>query len=189
VASVLALAVVATSLVSMKNAASDSLGPPPDSRAIDQLGGRVASTLRALHAPVIVTSTVPSSVFSNISGRSELTLALVRRGVPVVVNDNLDDRVRYGDWRARPATASADVILVAAPSGYQPPAGSRLLAVVDPLTASQRALRTRAAALPHEPLATLRRRIQHDPELRALVEQLAKIPDFPPLAVLLTPRR
>ncbi len=184
----LAVVIALTTVVSVRNTASEPLGPPPDSRAIERLGARVAPELRSLGTPVLVSSEVPSAVFANISGRSELTLALVRRGVHVVVADNLDDRVRYGDWRVDPAGA-AHVALVAAPSGYTPPAGSRVLAVVDPLTPEQRALRTRAAQLPRESLAELRRHVANDPALRALVAQLATIPDFPPLAVVLTPQR
>jgi hypothetical protein len=120
-------------------------------------------------------------------GVSTLVLALDDAGVDVVVPAEAANR--YGDRRAEPGRATAELRLVDATEPV--PDGYRVLATADPVPADERAEREEIAAripvLEEDGPAALREveRLIDDPELGPLVRRYQALPDLPALRLIL----
>lgn len=191
-AAVVAAVALGGSAAAIWRAAQGPVTAPREADAVASLAARAAATVRALGGPVTVHSDVANNIFlGSRFGREQLTLALVRRGIPVVVSDTTDDRVRYGDWRVGGDRAVADVRIVASPAGYVAPPGSRIVATADPLTPAERALRNRytpkAGESGPDALRQVADRARRDAAFRRDLAVLQSLPNVPPLAVIVTP--
>jgi hypothetical protein len=130
-------------------------------------------------------------VFGEGIGPHSLALGLEREGVEVVVERRL--AYQFGDHRARPTRAVAELVLVSGRPRGAELAGGRVVATADPLTREQRAERGR---LDRElarrggsstDLAAAREAVARDPSLRALLEVSDGIPDLPVLSLVERP--
>jgi hypothetical protein len=184
VVAVLLVAVVATNAIT---AATWRASTDPKERALLELRDKSLATARDAHGPILVRS---EATTSTVLGGSEtdveiLGLALVRKGINVVVERGLGNR--FGEFRARPARAVEEFLVVVASSPV--PAGYRLVASADPLTARQRSVRSRLATelesiLPHPTLQQVKERRDRDPHYASLLSRFGQIPDAPPLALV-----
>jgi hypothetical protein len=120
-------------------------------------------------------------------GVSTLVLALDEAGVDVAVP--VEAANKYGDRRAQPERATAELRLVDATDPV--PDGYRVLATADPVPADERAERdeiaARIPALDEEGPAALREveRLLEDPELGPLIRRYQALPDLPALRLIL----
>jgi hypothetical protein len=164
--------------------------------AIDDLSRAGARAVADVDGRVRVRSDVRTRllVFGQGIGPQSLALGLEREGVKVVVERRL--AYQFGDHRARPRRAVAELVLVSGRPRGAELAGGRLVATADPLTREQRIergrldreLARRGSRDPGAPdLAAARAAVARDPSLRALLETEDAIPDLPVLSLVERP--
>lgn len=179
---ILAVAMGAVALAGVVDAVMDDHRRDPLEAAVRQLASEGAAVVD--RAVVLVRSDVDADlVFGGGSaGLETLVLELERRGVEVVVARDL--AYRFGDHRAEPERATAELRLVESPAAV--PEVVVPVADVDPLTAEQRRERAtllerfRDGASPADRI----RAAADDPTLRPALERLLAIPDLPRLALV-----
>jgi hypothetical protein len=187
----LAAGLVVVSVAGVVDAAThDEDDPVRD--ALVRLGEAGAADLRGVDGPVLVRSEAQDArlVFGNGIGPELVALVLERDGIDVVVDRRLANR--FGDHRAKPRTALADLVLVTGrPEGTD---GFRRVATADPIGRRARERRVRLTSELERraarveggsgSLADLDEAMEEDPELRRLVEEVSAIPELPELSVL-----
>ncbi len=137
--------------------------------------------------PLLVASTADAPVA--LGGQDVAVEVLVRavegQGHETRVEESLANK--FGKGRAHPTDAAAELRLVRADEAV--PDGFRVVAERDPLSATQRARRTdlltRLGLPPDATDADALRIAATDPSTRATVRQLRRLPDLPPLRLLL----
>jgi hypothetical protein len=180
----LAALVVGVSGVSAVNAVTRSYERDAFVVAMRELGDRAADATRGADGPVLV-DVEPISLGGGDVGPELLVLAMERAGVDTVVDGALANR--YGDHRAEPNRAVAEVRVVAGDADAVP-SGFDVVATVDPLPRSERARRDRLLAELDErglagSLEDLQDAADADPEVRRLLDDLGEIEDLPRLTL------
>jgi hypothetical protein len=192
---VLAAGIVVASVAGVVDAVRHRQGEDTGlQQAIDDLSGAGARAVADVDGRVLVRSEVRRRllVFGEGIGPHSLALGLEREGVEVVVERRL--AYQFGDHRARPTRAEAELVLVSGrPRGAELAAG-RVVATADPLTREQRAERgrldrelARRGGGSSTDLAAAREAVARDPSLRALLEASDAIPDLPVLSLVERP--
>lgn len=186
---VLLVATIGLSLLNATEAATAERLDEPLAGAVKALVDDAGATIAALDEPVLISSTAaPSIVFgSHSEGLESLVLALERDGVKTVVDARLANR--FGPERARPERARSELRL--ALEGDPVPAGARLVATADPLSAGERTERTRlleSIGLGAEAsIADIVGSVARDPSVRPVADRLTRFSDLPPFVLLLVP--
>lgn len=193
----LAVAVVVTAAVNSVDAVTHDHDEGPLVAAIADLAPAGAQAVAAVDGPVLVRSTADVQLVfgEGAVGLEILVLELERQGVAVVVEEDQSDR--FAAHRARPATAVAELRLVAgdervAGDDRPPGEGYTEVATVDPVSAADRRQRQRLQAELAEragerSLTELRELGREDPEVQRVLDRLADIEVLPTLTLLERP--
>jgi hypothetical protein len=179
---VLAVAALALTIASTIDAATHDRRDDPIGDAIDELGVHAATTLRDEPGPVHLRSEVVTGGTRRGSeyGLPPLVLQLERRGVDVVVDENVENR--FGEERAEPHRARTEVLLVDGDGTAQRADGFRTVLTVDPMppgAREERARLQRELARYDDPAS--------DPRAVAMYRRLANMPDHPLLSLVARP--
>ncbi|MBV8951274.1 MAG: hypothetical protein JOZ99_10390, partial [Actinobacteria bacterium] len=181
-------------VVAVNTVAVAGLRPATDARERALLSLRSAGVREARRArgPILLRSRAPiNAVFGGAETDVEIFgLALVRKGVDVVVDPNLGNR--FGEFRAHPQRAVEEFLILG--RGTPLPPQYREIASVDPLTPQQHAARARLTARLEQlaPGATQQQILHlsaHDARIASARDQLDNIPDEPVLVLAAGPPR
>jgi hypothetical protein len=175
-------------------AVHNDLGPSRQVVALGQLARAAEPALRGGHGPVIVQSDVRNQVLQEAGfGHDEITVALALAGFDVVSGSkpgDIDAMTHYGAFRAHPERATRRLVLQL--DGSPVPAGGSVVGRADPLTASERADRTRLLQQVTEVCGTGGLQVLHQcraahPNVGGWLDELGSIPNLPALQLSLVP--
>ncbi|HEY1740809.1 MAG TPA: hypothetical protein VGI86_18995, partial [Acidimicrobiia bacterium] len=192
---VVAVGLVVLAVAFAVRASRDDLGPGRVQIALGKLARAAEPALRQGSGPVIVHSDVGDQLFAESNfGHDELTVDFGLAGFDIVSGSKPGDpdaTTRFGAFRAHPERATRELLIQVA--GAKVPAGGRIVATADPLSASERATK---AELQREvegvcgigDLHVVQRCSDQHPQVRAWLDRLDRIPDLPALQLVLVPR-